>query len=139
MLPRRKALRSGIGSGGDADRGRRNERASRSARERQQQALGEELTDDAQAAGAECETNRDFALAREAARECQVGEVHARDEQHETYGPEQDERGTPQQGIDALIVEGHGRHAARSDGLWHGKRGVDLRSEHPDGRVGLLD
>ena len=129
----------GYGSGGDADRGRRDERARRSARERQHQALGEELADDAQATGAERETNRDLALARKAAREREAGEVHARDEQHETHGPEQDERGAPQQGIDALIVEGHGGHAARPNGSFHGKCGVDLRSEHADGCVCLLD
>ena len=55
----------------------------------EQQALGQHLTDDAAARRADGQAHRDLALARGRAREHQVGEVGAGDEQHQAGGREQ--------------------------------------------------
>ena len=65
------------------------DRAAGRARRREQQALGEQLPDDAAARRAEAETHGDLPLARARSGEQQVGEVGARDHQDERCGPEQ--------------------------------------------------
>ena len=53
---------------------------------REQNALGEQLPDDAPTARTERAPHREFAMPRRRARERQVREVHARDEQQESDG-----------------------------------------------------
>jgi hypothetical protein len=61
----------------------REDRSERAAGQRQQQALGQQLADDASAARADCQARGDFRLPRGAARDQQTAEVAARDQQHE--------------------------------------------------------
>ena len=60
--------------------------ACRHAAAGQQRALGQQLRDDAQRGGAERGAHRNLALARLRARQQQVGDVDARDQQHERHG-----------------------------------------------------
>jgi hypothetical protein len=75
-------------------RGGRSSRGPRPARGRagggEEDALGEELPDDAAAARAEGDADGDLAPARGGAREQQVGDVGAGDEQHAADGSEED-------------------------------------------------
>ena len=61
------------------------------ADERQHHALREQLLRDAPAPGAERGAHRQLARARRAARELQIRDVRARDEQHQRDGAEDDE------------------------------------------------
>jgi len=61
-------------------------RAERAADERKQDALGQELPEQASARCAERGANRELALARFGTREDQVGQVRARDEEDEADG-----------------------------------------------------
>ena len=126
--PRRTWLRSGIADEATRIEPNGDERAGRSAREGQQQALGEELADDAHAAGAERKANRDLALTREAARQREVGEVDARDEQHDTHGAEQHEGRAPAgAGSMRSSSSGNGRGASLfASGRWLGGRPLGL-------------
>ena len=68
--PHQRAVKNvGDGDGGDASHGG------------QRQALGDELADEASAAGAERQAQGDFGFARRAAREQKVGQIRARDQQ----------------------------------------------------------
>ena len=58
----------------------------------QQQALGEELADEPSPARAEREPDGDFAGSPRRANEQKVGDVRARDEQHEAHGRKQHEQ-----------------------------------------------
>ena len=60
--------------------------------EREHHALGEKLPDDAHAPCAERRADGDLAAARRAAREQEVRDVAARDQQHDADGREQDEQ-----------------------------------------------
>ena len=64
-------------------------RPSAAADQAEDHALGEQLADQAAATGAERGPHGDLALARRRAREQQVRDVHARDQQHEADGAEQ--------------------------------------------------
>ncbi len=59
--------------------------AERGAEQADDRRLGQQLPDDAQAAGAKRRANRDLAMADRRAREQQVGDVRARDHQHERH------------------------------------------------------
>src|SRR5439155_23258735 len=58
-----------------------------------QKILGQKLAHDAPAAGAQGAANGQFVRARSRAREDEVGDVGASDEEHETYRPEQGQEG----------------------------------------------
>ena len=75
--------------------------------EREHDAFGEQLADDPAAAGAERCTNGELAGARGAARQQQVGDVAARDEQHEADGAEQREH-PPRVVADEIVECRHG-------------------------------
>ena len=62
-----------------------------SGNESQDGALGEQLTHDASASGAERGSHRQLARARGTSRQQKVGDVAARDEEHEPDGSEHDE------------------------------------------------
>ena len=78
--------------------------AGRGAGERQQQALGHQLADDAPAARAECESDRHLALAAQRADEHEVRDVDADDQQHGGDGDKQQQNRPPDQRIGALVV-----------------------------------
>ena len=63
----------------------RQQQSDQAAGDGEHQALGQQLADDAPAAGAERGADGDFLLARERAGEEQVGDVGARDEEHEGH------------------------------------------------------
>ena len=81
-------------------------------RERQNQTLREELADDAPARRAKRQPDADLPLAREAAREQQVGDVGAADHQDQPEGEEQ-------------RSEDHAEPIARQRTLARGQRGPD--------------
>ena len=78
----------------------------------EQQPFDEELPDDAPASGAERQANRHFACAIGRARELQIRDVHARDQQHaEDRGEHRPERGGCSAGDFSLDVPlGHEAH-----------------------------
>ena len=61
----------------------------------QHEALDDQLPDDPRAAGAERDAHRDFLLAADRAREQQVGDIGARDQQHQRDGAEQHQQRGP--------------------------------------------
>ena len=126
-----------VGRGDERHQGRAEragqERAEGRARPGEQQALGEQLPDDATARGAEAETHRHLALPRARPGEQQVGEVRARDHEDERRGPEQQ----PQRRLVALAqrrdagarVEGRELEA---EVLRHADGGVVRRERRPE-------
>ena len=80
---------------------------SSAAGEREQQAFGQQLTDDAAAACAEGASHQHFLLASERARQQQVRDVGARDQQDEADGADQDR--------DRLAYVAHDLLAQRDD------------------------
>ena len=71
--------------------------------ERQHHALGEELADQAAASGADRRAHDDLAAARRGARQQQIGDVGAGDEQHEAHRAEQHEQRLPRRADDGLM------------------------------------
>ena len=65
------------------------------AGEREQRALGEQLAHQPAASGAERRADRQLAIAPQQARERQVRDVGARDQQHQAGRPEQDQQHRP--------------------------------------------
>jgi hypothetical protein len=63
----------------------REQQARRAADRRQDDALGDQLTNDAPAVAADGGTDRELALARRGAHQQQVGDIRARDQQHEHH------------------------------------------------------
>ena len=104
--------------------GRADRRADRAARDRQHQALGQDLTDDASAAGAEREPDRDLALTRRAAREQQVRDVRADDDQQHGHRHEKDAQRRFQRGDDAVLdgLDGEARTGQRRRDAGRGGR-----------------
>ena len=93
----------------DADVG--DDDAGEAAEQREHQVLGQHLTHQPAAAGAERRTHGQLLLAMAAAREQQVGDVGARDQQHQRHGAEQDHHRRPRHAADDL---GHRLHDRRS-------------------------
>ena len=100
-------------------------RAQHAADQRQHDAFGQKLTQQPPAAGAERRTNRELALPRLGAREHQVRQIGARDEQHEHDGPLQHPQRRSQaanqivvQPIEAEPMRVGVRHVARSGLEW---------------------
>ena len=89
----------------------------RAADERQHDALGQQLPDDAPPAGAERRAHRQLARADRRAREQQVGDVGAADQQHESDDAEEQHRREPQIAADQRVVHRFERHAAALVGL----------------------
>ena len=73
------------------------------ARSREQHAFGEQLPDDSTARGTERPSHRELAVSRRCARERQVREVDARDEQQEPDGTHQHEQSRTHGGHDRLL------------------------------------
>src|SRR5439155_11358808 len=71
----------------------RDQQTSRTAQNREDRGLGEQLTDHPSAASAESGTNRDLALPRGAARQREIGHIRTGDQEHE-----RDRTGQYQQG-----------------------------------------
>ena len=89
-------LRSSAGT--RAAKGRKHQLATTipatSTGDRKQDAFGEQLPRNTRGAGAQCAANREFAMPRAAARQKQVGNIGASDQEHESDGAEQkQERG----------------------------------------------
>ena len=108
----------------------------------EQQALGEELPNQAPAAGAERGPDRHLALARARAREQQVRDVGAGNQQHDADRAEQHQHPRPRAGGNEVIVERtHADRAAlvrRRVGLLDGGGDlVHLRLRLRDGDAGL--
>ena len=89
-----------------AKRGPGKNNAEHAAHRRQQQAFGEKLADEACAARAERGTDRDLFLSRERARQQEVCDVGARDQQDESDRAHQDEK-RPAHAADNLIEKRH--------------------------------
>ncbi len=84
----------------DAHRGPRDRQAGRTARDREQQALDEQLLNDAPAGTAERRPHRDLPSTAEPARQQQVRDVRAGHQQHERHDSRQHQRRGPQLGPD---------------------------------------
>ena len=96
----------------------------------EQHALHQQLTQQPPALRAERGPHRDLALPRGAAREEQVGDVRARDEQHEPDGGHEHEQGGPDVGDHLLLkrnqTHARGRQLARAN-AWRRSRLHALR------------
>ncbi len=77
----------------------------RAADQREHDAFGQQLPDDAPAAGAERGPHRQLARAHGRAREQQVGDVGAADEEHESDDAEEQHRREPQIAADHRVVQ----------------------------------
>src|SRR3984893_18560598 len=66
-----------------------NSKSADAAKYEEQQALGEELTNQARSCGSQCLANRHLASSRAGASKQQVGDVDAADQQHQSHGAEQ--------------------------------------------------
>ena len=84
--------------------------------EREQQALGQQLAHQPAARGAERQAHRDLALADRGARQQQVRDVGARDQQHQPDDAQQQARGAhhvlAEAGVDRGLRERQERHVA---------------------------
>ena len=105
LLETRHARRTHGHQRADADL--RERESEQRGRQREHQALGQQLTDDPGAPRAERRADRQFTRARRAAGEQQVGEVAARDQQHEPHRAEQHEEPRP---VVADDIVGHRDH-----------------------------
>ena len=86
------------------------QQAQGAASQSQQDAFGEKLRDDASAAGTQGGTERDLFAAGGAARQQEVGDIHARHQQEASHGGHQH----PKRAADAaeeLVIQGEGRRA----------------------------
>ena len=97
----------------------------------QQHALRQQLRDDLPAAGAERSAHGDFAAPHVGARELEVGDVRARDQQHERHRSEQDqERAAHLSGDEFLRRD----HAARKAAKAAVRSGPHVTRLHPSRR-----
>ena len=80
----------------------REHQAERAARDREDRVLGEQLARDPRAAAADRRPDGELALAREAAREQEIGDVRARDDQHQRDGDGQDRQRRPRRSGDVV-------------------------------------
>ena len=92
----------------------------RAADQREHQALGDELPEDAPAAGADRQAHRDLALSRGAADEQQAGDVRAHDQQHGANGDRDHAKGRAARGDD-LFLDGFDHEAALTRRQWSGQ------------------
>ena len=101
-------------------------------RDRQEHALGQQLSGEAAAAGAERRPHRQFLLPRQRPRQQQVGDVGARDQQHESHRRAQhDERETDTP--DCLLLQR--QHAKRQSAVG----GIEIRMVPPQVRGESLE
>jgi hypothetical protein len=116
-----------------------NHQTAQRAEARQQQTLREELPDDAPAARADGDADGDFTPSRHRLRRDEIGEVHARDEQHEPHGAQDDDGGTADVGVHARRVHrvGDRAPAGHADVLARERR-VNLAAQHAHGGRGRL-
>ena len=77
----------------------------RPAHQGEHRAFGQELPDDAAAAGTERATNRYLALPGARSREQKIRHVRARDEEHEPHGSEHDEQSRPDVTDEAVLQQ----------------------------------
>lgn len=111
LLEARHAVRAPGDDRGD-ERAREHETGRRRG-EREHEALGQQLADDARLASAERGAYGDLARPRRAAREQQVGDVAAGDQQHQADRRQQRQQTLPDV-ADELLDE---RHRCEADGL----------------------
>jgi hypothetical protein len=90
LFEARHALGREPDKGVDGDEGE--EQAAGGPERRQHQALGQQLPHDPAAARAHCRSHRQFLRAHRTARQQQVGDIAAGDQQHQADGTEQDEQ-----------------------------------------------
>jgi hypothetical protein len=83
----------------------------------EQDALREHLAGEAATARAQRGAHRELALARDAARERQVREVRAADQQHADHGAEQDERHRARALVHRRVAEAERTHAPATVGV----------------------
>jgi hypothetical protein len=110
------------------------------AEERQHEPFGDELSHDAGRAGAERRADRELPLPRSGAREHQVRDVRASDQQHDGDGPHQDENHLPALPDDFIHERPHRQRELRRHTGQHGR--IMLRDRlHDGGELGarLLD
>ncbi len=92
------------------------QQSGRAAKKREQRALGQQLHDQASAACAKRQADRDFLLAHRRAREQKVGDVRTRNEQHEPDDGHQQAAGhhevVAESRIHGRLRQWHDRHAA---------------------------
>ena len=121
-----------------ADEPDRQHGAEHAADQREQQALGDELPEDAPAAGADRQAHRDLALSGGAADEQQAGDVRAHDQQHGANGDRNHAKGRAARGDD-LFLDGFDHEAALTRRQWsrQGTRGGLRPHAFADG-VGLV-
>ena len=94
----------------------RHEQPARAAAEREEHALGQRLSGETQAAGAERRAYRHLALARRRFGEQQVGHVDARDEEHEGDGAEKGQEAVTHRRLQ-LVAQGRHVRAVVAVGL----------------------
>ena len=93
---------AGIDVADDLQRAVRDEQTGGAAEQAEQQALGQQLPDEPLPARAERGADRDFLLTAGRARQQQVRDVRARDQQHERHRSEQHENRQPHVADDGL-------------------------------------
>ena len=104
-----------------------NSRPNRPPAKREQRALGQQLTNQAAAPGAERRAHGELAIAAQQARERQVGDVGAGDQQDEPGRPEQDQQHRPRVARQLLAHADGRRREARAGPV----RGLVVRGEAP--------
>ena len=115
----------------------RRQDAGRATGDRQEHALGHDLSRHARSARAERGADGELARSRLAAHEQQVGEVGGGNQQHEDHRREQHEQRPAHVADDRLIVAAHDRHGAAGA---VGRRGlVEAREEGGQLARGVLD
>jgi hypothetical protein len=116
----------------------REEESERAAERCHQDAFGDELADDAMARRSHGGANSDFFFANGCARQCEIGDVGAGDQQDERNRDDKDQQAFANV-ADHAGLEGD-RREIRVPGFWHWprKHRGDLRLDEPDFGVGLL-
>ena len=145
----REVVAPGAGEQGDGAPGK--EEAEDRAGEREEQVLGKELTEKAEAGGAQGAADGDLFLPGDGAREEQVGDVGAGDQEDDADGAEQEEEGIAGVaehviaeggdggadlviGVRVLLFETGGEGGEVGAGLLEGDAGLHA----PDGVVGMV-
>ena len=94
----------------------------------EEEAFGQDLTEDAGAAGSEGEANGHLALAGGGAGEQKVGEVGAGEQKNEAreHGEDVDRRGVVMGGCGETLAAGFDDEVGHARVLWHGDGGADV-------------
>ena len=117
MAVRKKTFESGSKCRGCGQQHGRDDQRRRWLRRRPASGSRPRTDGDTPASGAERHADGDFAAARDRFGDEKVREVHARDQQHESDGAEDDERDTAKVGVDARVIQRPGRGACALSAL----------------------